>query len=45
MIGRLQRELNKTSLKIIDLPCGDLQYMKTRSDIDYTGAGSAVAQW
>ena len=42
MIDRLKRVFNKTSLKILDLPCGDLQYMsyflKTRSDIDYTGA-------
>ena len=42
MIDRLKREFNKTSIKILDLPCGDLQYMsyflQTRSDIDYTGA-------
>ena len=42
MIDRLKREFNKTRIKILDLPCGDLQYMsyflKTRSDIDYTGA-------
>ena len=42
MIDRLKAELNKTSIKILDLPCGDLQYMshflRTRSDIDYTGA-------
>ena len=42
MIDRLKREFNKTSIKILDLPCGDLQYMSyfllTRSDIDYTGA-------
>ena len=42
MIDRLKRELNKTRIKILDLPCGDLQYMsyflQTRYDIDYTGA-------
>ena len=42
MINRLRRELDKTSIKILDLPCGDLQYMsyflRTRDDIDYTGA-------
>ena len=42
MIDRLKIQLNKTSIKILDLPCGDLQYMsyflETRSDIDYTGA-------
>ena len=42
MIDRLKRDLNKTTIKILDLPCGDLQYMsyflQTRSDIDYTGA-------
>ena len=42
MIDRLKSELNKTSIKILDLPCGDLQYMshflQTRNDIDYTGA-------
>ena len=42
MVNLLKRELNKTSIKILDLPCGDLQYMSyfliTRDDIDYTGA-------
>ena len=40
-IDKLKLESNKTSIKILDLPCGDLQYMshflKTRTDIDYTG--------
>ena len=42
MIDRLKTQLNKSSIKILDLPCGDLQYMshflRTRTDIDYTGA-------
>lgn len=41
MIDRLKTQLNKTTIKILDLPCGDLQYMShflnTRTDIDYTG--------
>ena len=42
MIDRLKTQLNKTSIKILDLPCGDLQYMshflRTRTDVNYTGA-------
>lgn len=42
MIDRMKTNMNKTVIKILDLPCGDLQYMshflKTRTDIDYTGA-------
>ena len=42
IINELKTQLNKTSIKILDLPCGDLQYMsyflETRTDINYTGA-------
>ena len=42
MIDRLKTQLNKSRIKILDLPCGDLQYMshflRTRTDVDYTGA-------
>ena len=41
IIDKLKHELNKTKISILDLPCGDLQWMshllKTRSDINYTG--------
>ena len=42
MIDRLKTQLNKPTIKILDLPSGDLQYMsyflETRTDINYTGA-------
>ena len=41
VIDKLKHQLNKTKITILDLPCGDLQWMShflnTRSDIDYTG--------
>lgn len=41
MIDKLKQDLNKTQIKILDLPCGDLQWMShflaTRSDVHYTG--------
>ena len=41
IMDKLKHELNKTRISILDLPCGDLQWMsyllQTRSDIDYTG--------
>ena len=47
MIDRLKTQLNKTSIKILDIPCGDLQYMsyflETRNDIKYTGANIVPA--
>lgn len=41
MVDKLKQGLNKPKIKILDMPCGDLQWMtyflNTRSDIDYTG--------
>ena len=41
VITKLKLQLKKPRIKLLDLPCGDLQWMshflKSRSDIDYTG--------
>ena len=41
IIGELKRYLGTERIRLLDVPCGDLQWMsrflQTRSDIDYTG--------
>jgi len=41
IIGELKRYLGTERVRLLDVPCGDLQWMsrflQTRSDIDYTG--------
>ena len=42
VINQLKQNLGKSSLSLLDLPCGDFQWMhhflKTRNDVEYTGA-------
>ena len=41
IIGELKRYLGTERIRLLDVPCGDLQWMsrflETRSDVDYTG--------
>jgi len=41
IIGQLKRHLGVERVRLLDVPCGDLQWMsrflQTRSDVDYTG--------
>ena len=41
IVDRLKKEMDKSKIKILDIPCGDMawisRFLKMRKDVDYTG--------